>query len=131
MVKTLVRVSCLLLPLSIYPPHGCISPYASIRYVLKRLAAVLIFAPLFRMFTANEWWAQFQLICLSIPALFTQRLTDLQQLSYVGKSNIKQLLSAGASPIMDNRPSFKGITTPLLAECPLVLLCSNFNNRLA
>jgi hypothetical protein len=33
-------------------------------------------------------------------------------------------------PIKDNKPSFKGITTPLLAECPLVLLCSNFNNRL-
>lgn len=27
---------------------------------------------------------------LSIPALFTQRFTDLQQLSYVDKSNIKQ-----------------------------------------
>ena len=39
-----------------------------------------------------------------------QRLTDLQQLSYVGKSNIKQFLSAGASPMIDNRPSFKGIT---------------------
>ena len=31
MVKTLVRASCLLLPLSIYPLHGCISLYASIR----------------------------------------------------------------------------------------------------
>ena len=60
-------------------------------------------------------------MCLSIPALFTQRFTDLQQLSYVGKSNIKQFLSAGASPIMDNKPSFKGITTPLLAECPFGL----------
>jgi len=35
MVKTLVRASCLLLPLLIYPPHGCTSPYALIRYVLK------------------------------------------------------------------------------------------------
>jgi len=49
------------------------------------------------MFTANKCRAQCQFICLSIPAFFIQRLTDLQQLSYVGKSDIKQFLSAGVS----------------------------------
>ena len=34
-VKTLVRVGCLLLPLLIYPLHGYISLYVSVRYVLK------------------------------------------------------------------------------------------------
>ena len=34
-VKTLIRVSCLLLPLLIYPLHGYISLYVSVRYVLK------------------------------------------------------------------------------------------------
>ncbi len=50
----------------------------------KRLATVLMFAPLLRIFTAKLWRAQCQLICLFIPAHFTHRFTDLQQLSYEG-----------------------------------------------
>ena len=51
----------------------------------RRLATVLMLAPLLRMFTAKEWRAQCQLMCLSMPARFTHRLTDLQQLSYDGR----------------------------------------------
>ena len=51
----------------------------------SRLATVLMLAPLLRMFTAKEWRAQCQLMCLSMPARFTHRLTDLQQLSYDGR----------------------------------------------
>ena len=47
----------------------------------SRLATVLMLAPLLRMLTAKEWRAQCQLICLSMSARFTHRLTDLQQLS--------------------------------------------------
>ena len=96
-----------------------------------RKVAVKIIAGIYVFAGWGKYQNRSQLICLSIPALFTQRFTDLQQLSYVDKSNIKQFLSVGTSPMIDNRPSFKGITTPLLAECPLALLCSNFNNRLA
>ena len=96
----------------------------------RRLATVLILAPLFRMFTAKLWRAQCQLICLLIPARFTHRFTDLQQLSYVGKLKMEVSKSSGASPINESKPSFKGITTPLLAECPLVLFCSNFKRWL-
>ena len=96
----------------------------------NRLATVLMLAPLFRMFTAKLWRAQCQLICLLIPARFTQRFTDLQQLSYDGKLNMEVFKSSGTSPINDNNPSFRGMTTPLFAECPLVLFCSNFRRRL-
>ena len=96
----------------------------------NRLATVLILAPLFRMFTAKLWRAQCQLMCLLIPARLTHRFTDLQQLSYEGRLNMEESKSSGASPINDNRPSFRGITTPLFAECPLVLFCSNFNRWL-
>ena len=78
-----------------------------------------MFAPLLRIFTAKLWRAQCQLMCLLIPARFTHRFTDLQQLSYEGRLNMEEFKSSGASPINDNRPSFRGITTPLLAECPL------------
>lgn len=96
----------------------------------KRLATVLILAPLLRIFTAKLWRAQCQLICLLMPARFTHRFTDLQQLSYDGKLNMEVFKSSGASPINDNNPSFRGMTTPLCAECPLVLFCSNFRRRL-
>ena len=96
----------------------------------NKLATVLMLAPLFRMFTAKEWRAQCQLMCLLMPARFTHRFTDLQQLSYVGKLKMEVSKSSGASPINESKPSFKGITTPLLAECPLVLFCSNFSRRL-
>ena len=96
----------------------------------SRLATVLMFAPLLRIFTAKLWRAQCQLICLLMPARFTHRFTDLQQLSYEGRLNMEESKSSSASPISYNRPSFRGITTPLLAECPLVLFCSNFRRRL-
>ena len=96
----------------------------------NRLATVLMLAPLLRMFTAKLWRAQCQLMCLLIPARFTHRLTDLLQLSYEGRLNMEESKSSGASPINDSNPSFRGITTPLCAECPFVLFCSNFNRRL-
>lgn len=88
----------------------------------NKLATVLMLAPLFRMFTAKLWRAQCQLMCLLMPARFTQRFTDLQQLSYDGKLNMEVFKSSGASPISESNPSFRGMTTPLYAECPLVLL---------
>ena len=96
----------------------------------NRLATVLMFAPLFRMFTAKLWRAQCQLICLLIPARFIHRFTDLLQLSYEGRLKIEELRSSGASPIKESNPSLRGIITPLCAECPLVLFCSNFSRRL-
>lgn len=96
----------------------------------NKLATVLILAPLLRIFTAKEWRAQCQLICLLMPARFTHRFTDLQQLSYEGRLNMEESKSSGASPINDNNPSFRGMTTPLCAECPLVLFCSNLSKRL-
>ena len=47
---------------------------------------VWVLAPLFRIFTAKEWRAQRQLMCLLMPARFTHRLTDLLQLSYKGEA---------------------------------------------
>lgn len=96
----------------------------------NRLATVLMLAPMFRMFTAKLCRAQCQLICLLMPARFTHRLTDLLQLSYEGRLKIEELKSSGASPIKESKPSLRGIITPLLTECPLVLFCSNFNRRL-
>ena len=96
----------------------------------NKLATVLMFSPLLRIFTAKLWRAQCQLMCLLMPARFTHRFTDLQQLSYVGKLKMEVSKSSGASPINESKPSFKGITTPLVAECPLVLFCSNFNRWL-
>ena len=96
----------------------------------NRLATVLIFAPLFRIFTAKLWRAQCQLMCLLMPARFTHRFTDLQQLSYEGRLNMEEFKSSGTSPINDNNPSFRGMTTPLCAECPLVLFCSNLSKFL-
>lgn len=94
------------------------------------LATVLMLAPLFRIFTAKLWRAQCQLMCLLIPARFTHRFTDLQQPSYEGRLNMEEFKSSGASPINESNPLFRGITTPLFAECPLVLFCSNFRRRL-
>ena len=96
----------------------------------NKLATVLIFAPLLRIFTAKLWRAQCQLICLLMPARFTHRLTDLLQLSYEGRLKIEEFKSSGASPIKESKPSLRGIITPLCAECPLVLFCSNFRRRL-
>ena len=96
----------------------------------NRLATVLMLAPLFRMFTAKLWRAQCQLMCLLMPACFTHRFTDLQQLSYEGRLKIEEFNSSGALPIKDSKPSLRGIITPLCAECPLVLFCSNFSRRL-
>lgn len=83
MVKTLVQASCFIassfnLSTARVYFSACFNPLCP-----KRLATVLIFAPLFRMFTANKCRAQCLLICLSIPVLFTQCLTDLRQLSYI------------------------------------------------
>ena len=75
---------------------------------------VLMLEPLSRIITAKLWRAQCQLMCLFIPA----RFTDLQQLPYEGRLNMEESKSSGASPINDNRPSFRGITKPLSAECP-------------
>ena len=96
----------------------------------NRLATVLMLAPLFRMFTAKLWRAQCQLMCLLMPARFTHRFTDLQQLSYEGRLKMEEFKSSGASPISESNPSFRGMTTPLCAECPLVLFCSNLSKRL-
>ena len=93
----------------------------------NRLATVLMLAPLFRIFTAKLWRAQCQLMCLLIPARFTHRFTDLLQLPYEGRLKIKEFKSSGASPIKESKPSLRGIITPLCAECPLVLFCSNFS----
>ena len=96
----------------------------------NKLATVLMLAPLLRIFTAKLWRAQCQLMCLLMPARFTQRFTDLQQLSYEGRLNIEEFKSSGASPINESNPLFRGITTPLFAECPWVLFYLNFNRRL-
>ena len=96
----------------------------------NRLATVLILAPLLRIFTAKLWRAQCQLMCLLMPARFTHRFTDLQQLSYEGRLKMEEFKSSGASPISESNPSFRGMTTPLCAECPLVLFCSNLSKRL-
>lgn len=93
----------------------------------SRLARVFIFAPLFRTLTANECLAQCQVICLSTPALLTHFCIILLHPSIVGKSNILLSLSLGV-PMSFNAVSFRGITTPLFAECPLVLFCSNVNS---
>ena len=55
-------------------------------------------------------------MCLSIPALFTQRLTDLQQLSYEGRLKMRASLlpSAGGSPTSERRPSLSGMTFGLV-----------------
>lgn len=84
----------------------------------NRLAMVLMLKPLSRIFTAKLWRAQYQLMCLFMPARFTHRFTDLQQLSYEGRLNMEESKSSGASPINDNRPSFRGITKPICAEYP-------------
>jgi hypothetical protein len=42
------------------------------------------------------------------------------------KPNYPNYLLPGL-PIREGNPSFSRITTPLLAECPFVLFCSNFN----
>ena len=96
----------------------------------NRLATVLILAPLLRIFTAKLWRAQCQLMCLLMPARFTHRFTDLQQLSYEGRLKMEEFKSSGASPISESNPSFRGMTTPLCTECPLVLFCSNLSKRL-
>ena len=96
----------------------------------NKLATVLMFAPLLRIFTTKLWRAQCQLMCLLIPARFTHRLTDLLQLSYEGRLKMEESKSSGASPIKESKPLLRGIITPLCAECPLVLFCSNFNSRL-
>lgn len=92
----------------------------------NKLATVLILALLFRIFAAKEWRAQCQLMCLLMPA----RFTDLQQLSYEGRLKIEEFKPSGASPINESNPLFRGITTPLFAECPWVLFYLNFNRRL-
>ena len=96
----------------------------------NRLAMVLMLALLFRIFTAKLWRAQCQLMCLLTPARFTHRFTDLQQLSYEGRLNMEEFKSSGASPINESNPLFRGIITPLCAECPLVLFCSNLSKFL-
>ena len=95
----------------------------------NRLATVLIFAPLFKIFTANECRPQCQVICFLIPARATQRFNALLHMVWLGRVNIySSLLSE--SPIKLNKPSFRGITTPLDALLPFVFNCSNFNSRL-
>ena len=96
----------------------------------KRLVMVWVLVPLFRIFTAKEWRAQCQLMCLLIPSRFTHRFTDLQQLSYEGRLNMEEFKSSGASPINESNPLFRGIIIPLCAECPLVLFCSNLSKFL-
>ena len=96
----------------------------------NKLATVLMLAPLLRIFTAKLWRAQCQLMCLLILARFAHRLTDLLQLSYVGKLKMEVSKSSGASPIKESKPSLRGIITPLCAECPWVLFYLNFNRRL-
>ena len=93
----------------------------------NRLATVLILAPLFRMFTAKLWRAQCQLMCFVIPARFTHRFTDLQQLSYEGRLNMEEFKSSGALPINESNPLFRRIITPLCAECPFVFFFSKFS----
>lgn len=91
----------------------------------SRLATVLMLAPLLRMFTAKEWQAQCQLMCLSMPARFTHRLTDLQQLSYDGrlKTSDSFVSPSFALPTKWMSPSLRGIVVQLRAECPLILSC--------
>ena len=89
------------------------------------LATVLMLAPLLRMFTAKEWRAQCQLMCLSMPARFTHRLTDLQQLSYDGrlKTSDSFVSPSFGLPTRWMSPSLRGMVTQLRAECPLILSC--------
>ena len=98
----------------------------------KRLATVLMFAPLFNMFTANECRPQCHVICLSMPARFTHLLKAFRHIVWLGKGNIGASLPSPSlgCPIRLKMPSFNGIITPLLAECPFVLFCSNFNSLL-
>ena len=96
----------------------------------KRLVMVWVLVPLFRIFTAKEWRAQCQLICLLMAACFTHRLIDLLQLSYKRRLKIEEFKLSGASPIKESKPSLRGIITPLCTEYPWVLFYLNFNRRL-
>ena len=72
----LLMASCFSLSMARVYFSMCFNPLCP-----RMLATVLMLLPLLRRFTAQEWRAQCQLICLSMPARFTHRFTDLQQLS--------------------------------------------------
>ena len=72
----LLMASCFSLSMARVYFSMCFNPLCS-----RMLATVLMLEPLLRRLTAQEWRAQCQLMCLSIPARFTHLFTDLQQLS--------------------------------------------------